>query len=289
MVIETHRDAAATAAMERLTTPAGVTRSWQRSGRGRPLVLVHGSFADHRSNWQFVADALARHATVHAVARRGRGETDATEGHSIEDEAADVAALLDRIEAPAVLLGHSHGAHVALNAARAAPERIARLVLYEPPATQIVSESVRARLEDCAAAGDWDRFVARFMREVLSLSPQELEGIRGTSLWPQFIADAPATLHDIRAVARHAFDARRFAGLGAPVTLQVGSESVRAHYVTDALLAALPDAREQPLPGQGHDAVFFDPDLFLRKVLEILEDSARPRVAAGDTARASRA
>jgi pimeloyl-ACP methyl ester carboxylesterase len=71
----------------RLLTPQGVTISYDRFGTGPPLMLVHGSFCDHRTNWQFVAPELARHFTVHALARRGRGKTDATAGHSVNDEA----------------------------------------------------------------------------------------------------------------------------------------------------------------------------------------------------------
>jgi len=45
--------------------------------------------------------------TVYAIARRGRGETDATEGYSLEDESRDVVAVIQSIGVPVFLLGHS--------------------------------------------------------------------------------------------------------------------------------------------------------------------------------------
>jgi pimeloyl-ACP methyl ester carboxylesterase len=64
----------------RVTSPGGVTVSYDRDGSGPPLVLVHGSFSDHRTNREFVKPLFETRFTVYAVARRGRGETDATAG-----------------------------------------------------------------------------------------------------------------------------------------------------------------------------------------------------------------
>jgi DNA-binding CsgD family transcriptional regulator len=57
-----------------IASPAGATVQCDRYGNGPPLVLVHGGFSDHISNWEYVAPALSAHFTIHAVARRGRGE-----------------------------------------------------------------------------------------------------------------------------------------------------------------------------------------------------------------------
>jgi hypothetical protein len=35
--------------------------------------------------------------TIYAIARRGRGETDGTEGHSLEDESRDIVAVIQSI------------------------------------------------------------------------------------------------------------------------------------------------------------------------------------------------
>lgn len=103
--------------MQRIASPAGATVSCERYGSGPPLVLVHGGFSDHQSNSAFVGPLFEERFTVHAVARRGRGQTDATRSHSLEDEGRDVAAVVRAIGEPVFLLGHSYGAQVALAAA----------------------------------------------------------------------------------------------------------------------------------------------------------------------------
>jgi pimeloyl-ACP methyl ester carboxylesterase len=185
----------------------------------------------------------------------------------VEDEAADVAALLERIDMPAVMLGHSYGAHVALAAVSPIPEFVERLVLYEPPLPEVVADEEMASLEAHVNAADWDGFADTFFRKVLCLRHEDLAEMRATPLWPQIVADAPCTLHDLRAMRRYTFDPQRFSGLERPVTLQIGSESPRALYATDALLAVLPDAQVQELQGQEHDAMLTAPDLYASEVL----------------------
>ena len=59
--------------MKTLTGSTGATVSYSVAGNGPPLVLVHGAFSDHDTNWAFVAPLFRQLFTVYAVARRGRG------------------------------------------------------------------------------------------------------------------------------------------------------------------------------------------------------------------------
>ena len=86
--------------MHKIGTTRGVTVSYDRQGSGPPLVLVHGAFSDHRSNWEFVLPLLTTRFTTYAVARRGRGETSPTVGHTVEDESLDVASVIQAAGAP---------------------------------------------------------------------------------------------------------------------------------------------------------------------------------------------
>lgn len=68
---------------------------------------------------------------MYAIARRGRGESDRTEGHGLEDEGRDVAAVIRSIDERVYLLGHSYGAQAAILAAGEAQDRVRKLVLSE--------------------------------------------------------------------------------------------------------------------------------------------------------------
>jgi pimeloyl-ACP methyl ester carboxylesterase len=256
--------------MNTLVTSAGVTVSYDKYGSGPPLVLVHGAFSDHDTNWEFVKPMLRETFTLYAVARRGRGATEATEGHTLNDEVLDVLAVVDAVGEPVFLLGHSYGAHCALAAAALAPAKVRKLVLYEPAWPTVVSREALARLESFAADGRWDDLAVAFFRDSLFVPAEEINALRPTELWPPIIVDARASLGDLRALTAHDFEAERFSGLGCPVLLQIGSESPRNLYVTDALAAVLPDARIEPLAGQAHEGMTTAPALYARSVITFL-------------------
>jgi pimeloyl-ACP methyl ester carboxylesterase len=256
--------------MKTLAGSTGATVSYSIAGDGPPLVLVHGAFSDHDTNWAFVAPLFRQRFTVYAVARRGRGRTQATEGHTLEDEAQDVADVVRAIGAPVYLLGHSYGAHCALLAASQHPERVEKLVLYEPAWPHMVKPDGMAALETLARARAWDQFAYAFFANTLHVPTDELDAVRASELWAPIVADGPATLGDLRALGAYPFDPRRFAELDIPVLLQIGSESPRDLYVTDALAAVLPRAKIDTLAGQAHEGMTTAPELYARTTMRFL-------------------
>src|SRR4029434_11110200 len=107
-----------------------------------PLVFVHGLCCSH-TDWRAQVEHFrARHMTI-AVDLPGHGATPAADAATIERCGADVAALLDaRAVPPAVLVGHSLGCRVVLEAASRAPHRVAGVILVDgsrfgPSMTQV--------------------------------------------------------------------------------------------------------------------------------------------------------
>ena len=97
-----------------------------------PIVFVHG-FACSHTDWLAQVDHFsARHMTV-AVDLPGHGATPATaEPASIERCGMAVADLLRaRSSPPAILVGHSMGCRVVLDAALRVPEHVAGIVLVD--------------------------------------------------------------------------------------------------------------------------------------------------------------
>jgi hypothetical protein len=54
------------------------------------------------------------------------------------------------------------------------------------------------------------------------------------------------------------------------VLLQIGTESPRDLYVTDALAAVLPNVRIQELPGQAHEGMTTAPQMYAEAVSRFL-------------------
>jgi pimeloyl-ACP methyl ester carboxylesterase len=100
--------AAASATLEHVGSNDGTTIVFRRSGAGTRLVLVHGTTGAHWS-FSFLAPVLAERFTVYPVDRRGRGESSDADAHAIEREFEDVAAVVDSLDEPATLFGHSYG------------------------------------------------------------------------------------------------------------------------------------------------------------------------------------
>lgn len=64
---------------------SGAKISYTIAGHGPTLVLVHGSVLGHQNTWMAVRQALEQRITLQLIARRGRGESTRTTGHSVED------------------------------------------------------------------------------------------------------------------------------------------------------------------------------------------------------------
>jgi pimeloyl-ACP methyl ester carboxylesterase len=131
----------AAAVLRHVSSTDGTRIGYRRSGEGPPLVLVHGATGAHWS-FRFLVPTLVDRFTVYAVDRRGRDESGDRAEYAIEREFEDVAAVVDSIDEPASLLGHSYGATVALGAALVA-RNLHRLVLYEPtPGMSVVPSEI---------------------------------------------------------------------------------------------------------------------------------------------------
>ena len=145
-----------------------------------------------------------------------------------------------------------------------------KLVLYEAAWPTALRADALAALETLAAADAWDQLAYAFFANLLHVPTDELDALRTSDLWPPIVADARATLGDLRALHAYRFDPARFMGLELPVLLQIGSESPRDLYVTDALAAVLPDARIDTLAGQAHEGMTTAPEMYAETTLQFL-------------------
>ena len=118
--------------MDAATSADGTLIAYDERGEGPTVVIVNGALSLAADAGE-IADALAD-AGFRAVTwdRRARGASGDKRGSTPEDEAADLAAVIDAVGGDAVVLGHSSGAVLALFAASlGVPVRA--LFLSEPP------------------------------------------------------------------------------------------------------------------------------------------------------------
>jgi pimeloyl-ACP methyl ester carboxylesterase len=104
-----------------------------RAGRGTPpLVFVHG-FACSAEDWKPQLEHFQKTNEVVACDLRGHGRTPGRPHEcSIEHYGGDVAALVNNLElSDCILVGHSMGCRVVLEANRLIPDRVAGIVLVD--------------------------------------------------------------------------------------------------------------------------------------------------------------
>ena len=257
-------------------SPDGTAIAVFSAGAGRALVLVHGTTADHRT-WRVIAPVLATRWAVHALDRRGRGDSGDGAGYAITRELDDLAAVCRVIAAetgaPVDVVGHSLGGRIALGASLRS-DAIGRIVVYESApgagegrragAADPLLEQLRADL----VAGDHDTLLARFMTEAIGMPAADLAAFRANPIWPRRAAAAPTIVRELEA-AEEDPDVS-LGALGAvtvPVLQLVGSESPASFRDgAVALDARLAKGRLEVIDGARHGAHHSHPDDFVARV-----------------------
>jgi pimeloyl-ACP methyl ester carboxylesterase len=259
--------------VENVKSNDGTPIAYRRSGKGTPLVLVHGTTADH-TRWTPVLPALEQDFTVYAMDRRGRGESGDAEPYALEREFEDVAAVVNAAGPQVKLLGHSYGALCAMEAALRTPH-LHRLVLYEPvfpvDGIEMYPPGAREKLQALLTQGDRDLLLVTFFRDIVQVPEEQIDLLRAEPAWQGRLAAAHTVVREL-ADADYVFDPTRFRRLAVPTLLLVGENSPPVlKKPTERVAAALPNSRVVVMPGQGHIAMRTAPELFLREVIGFLE------------------
>lgn len=117
---------------EKLFDAGELTLNYAEGPRsGPPLVLLPG--LSHRwQTWDIVIPELTSSWHVYALDQRGHGNSGYGEQYRVVDYTRDIVAFLHQLGEPVVLVGHSLGGLVALDAASAYPEGVQAVVSVDP-------------------------------------------------------------------------------------------------------------------------------------------------------------
>jgi pimeloyl-ACP methyl ester carboxylesterase len=246
-----------------------VDLAYSETGTGRPVVLLH-AFPLSSRMWEAQRPPLEPRCRLVTPDLRGFGASaPGADDPSLDLMADDVAALLDRLELPRVVLGGlSMGGYVAMAFVRRHPGRVAALVLADtkagadpPPAvanrlriadTLLAEGSTRVLLEEVAPGlvGETTKECRPEVLEEIQLLIEKCDP--AAAAWAQrAMAARPDSFDTLRAIA-------------VPTLVVVGEEDELAPPAeAEAMAAAVPGGRGQfVIRAAGHLSNLEMPDVF---------------------------
>lgn len=241
-------------------------------GEGAPLVMVHGSIADH-TIFDALTTAVAPSLTTFRMDRRGFGASGDGPDYSIEREYDDVAAVADavaqRTGRPVALFGHSYGANCALGAA-VASNNIGRLVLYEPSLGLCYPDGCIEEIEAALDRDDRDAAVVAVLSTILEMTPDEIEDYRRSPAWPDRLSAAHTVPRECRTEQENSIVSTTWS-VRCPAMVMMGSATTdELASIAHGAVQAIDGARLVVLEGHDHMAPRSSPDIVARHIIEFV-------------------
>lgn len=227
------------------------------------VVFIHGAEHDH-SVWALQSRYFAHHGySVLAVDLPGHGRSQGEGLRSVEDMADWILALLKAAQAQsAVLVGHSMGSLIALEAASRAPDTIAKAVMVGSAFPMRVSDELLAATRD-------DEPAAQDMVNIWShASTAHYPSNPGPGFWVigenlrLMQRQKPGVMHaDFAACNAYANGIAAAGKLACPVLFVLGKRDIMTPpRATKELAAALKQSKTVEVAGSGHALMSEKPD-----------------------------
>ncbi len=263
-----------------LVNTRGSNLYYEEQGDGPPILLIPpaGSTA---ATWGSLAGDLAGAGRVIAYDRRGYTRSGGEVVRSAAEHTRDAAAVLDALATgPAVVVGTSAGATIALDLAVRRPDLVRMVVVHEAawralrhPATSGLG--ALARMQWLAWRGRYPEAAETLLRWVYSYRD-------GGSAWDAFPErwrqtareNGRSVVADLKSSMGGYPRGRDLATITAPVLCTYGSRS-RGYMrsLTRSLALAIPTARVRAIDGAGHAVPFDAPGSFAEVIAEAMRSS----------------
>ena len=265
---------------------------YEDAGTGIPILLIHPAGAT-ASTWGSVTEELARVGRVITYDRRGYARSGSERARSISVHTADAAALLESLGAqPAVVVGTSAGAAIAVDLAVRRPDLARVVIAHEFPwrfTRHLPSVSQVAALAKIGSLTLLRR--QRDAAETLLRSAYTYRD--GGSAWDAFPEEwrragrenARAALADFRNSITDYPSPTDLATVEVPVVCTYGARSPDSMIrLVRSLAAAIPSARTHRIEGSGHAAPFDAPANFVQVIADAITSVEAAASGAGTTA-----
>ena len=252
-------------------------------GNGVPILLIHPSGAT-ASTWGSAIDGLARLGLVVTYDRRGYSRSGGKLVRSVSRHTSDAAAILESLRpAPAIVVGTSAGAAIAVDLAVRRPDLVRVAIAHEFPWRMNRHLPTASHL---AAFVQMGFFVLRGRKadaaEILLRTAYTYRD--GGSAWDAFPEawrqagreSAKATLLDFVSSIGNYPSASDLATVRVPVVCSHGSRSPEFMVrLVRSLTSAIPTARTEVIDGAAHAAPFDATTNFVRLIGDTIEDGTR--------------
>ena len=256
----------------------GAELYYETRGDGPPLLLIAGGLAD-AGQFTALGDALAKQRKVITYDRRGSSRSPAPAGWTsttVDEQADDVAALLEALEIPAVsVYGHSIGAPIALDLVLRRPEIVDAVILHDPALMSVLADPgavmtvVGPLVEEAMRAGGPAAAADAFYRFAVGSAVDALE----PTTYERMKADGAVLFGvEFQTISGWRVDEEALRRTRVPVLILAGVESPPFfREAADWLTERLGSAVEQ-VPG-GHGAPFDHPADIAARVARFMEQA----------------
>jgi pimeloyl-ACP methyl ester carboxylesterase len=273
---------------------AGCDLYYEEMGEGVPILLIHPSGAT-ASTWGSATEELVRLGRVITYDRRGYARSGGRSARSVSRHTADATAILESLRIPpAVVVGTSAGAAIAVDLAVRRPDLVQVVIAHEFP------WRMTRHLPGVSQVAVFAKMASLLLRRRQADSAEVLLRAAyayrdGGTAWDAFPEDwrrvgrdnAEATLRDFVSSIGNYPSAMDLAAVRVPVVCTHGSRSpdfmVR---LTRSLASAIPTARVEVIEGAAHAAPFDATTSFVRLIADTI---ASPTVTLPPEDRGSKA
>ena len=266
---------------------------YEELGMGVPIVLIHpaGSTA---STWGSAVDQLAEIGRVIAYDRRGYARSGGQPARSITAHTVDAAALLESLRIPpAVVVGTSAGAAIAVDLAVRCPSLVRVVVAHEFPWRFTHHVPAFSQVRALAQIGSL-ALLRRYGEAAEMLLRTAYTYRDGRSAWDAFPEEwrrtgrdnARAALADFRNSIADYPSAGDLATVEVPVVCTYGARSPASMIrLVRALAGAIPTASARQIDGAGHAAPFDAAANFVEVVADVVDEGYSSDASLGPTPR----
>jgi pimeloyl-ACP methyl ester carboxylesterase len=277
------------AVIEGYVEVAGARLYYKEKGQGLPALFLHGGGCTSEL-WGDCFERISQFARAVAYDQRAFGKSTGKPPVGMSQPGDDAIAVVDQLgAAPAVALGHSIGATIALDAAVRYPDRFSALVLLEPPVDfrirpepmmlgALAQIQTRRLLRGERAAAEW---FFKFITASRSGGPSGFEKL-SPELQEVCLANARSQLaafkYSPEASGRH-LPSGGLRHVPCPATCIMGTESRRGLRRTTRHVAKETGARLIEVPGASHFLPGDAGNVIVESVRDALAGSEAPAMS----------